>query len=319
MRIAYLILCHLDPKHIKRLTDKITNSTGDEAFVHVDGKCDVKPFEQELKANPHVHILSQRVRVYWAGYSSIEATINLFKAALSWEKGGQRFDRFVILQGLEYPIKTNQEIHTFFEKRPETEFILAQNISESDNPKEVHKYFLYWYLDFGTQLWARILHRAYMVLFLKSGKIPRFKKSYVMNNANEKMEIYQGSAQFGVTRKLAEYIVQFHDQNEKFNRYFQTAYAPDESYFHTIVYNSPFVKYTPDGKAVTRPHLTNFENLTYFEYPTVVTHFKEKKDWPKLRDSGFLFFRKASSESKELLDYIDEQHLLNEKENSEIK
>ena len=51
----------------------------------------------------------------------------------------------------------------------------------------------------------------------------------------------------------------------------------------------------------------------------VVTLFKEKKDWPKLRDSGFLFFRKASSESKELLDYIDEQHLLKETEGNKIK
>ena len=39
-----------------------------------------------------------------------------------------------------------------------------------------------------------------------------------------------------------------------------------------------------------------------------VTLFKEKKDWPKLRDSGFLYFRKASSESRELLDYIDQIH-----------
>ena len=87
-------------------------------------------------------------------------------------------------------------------------------------------------------------------------------------------------------------------------------YAPDEAYFHTIVYNSPFVRHTPDGKAVARPHLTDFENLTYFEYPTTVMLFTEKKDWAKLQDSGFLFFRKASSESKELLDYIDAQHLL---------
>ncbi len=60
--------------------------------------------------------------------------------------------------------------------------------------------------------------------------------------------------------------------------------------------------------------MTDFENLTYFEYPADVTLFTEKKDWPKLRDSGFLFFRKASSQSKELLDFIDEQHRTQEKE-----
>ena len=103
-----------------------------------------------------------------------------------------------------------------------------------------------------------------------------------------------------MTRKLAEYLVRFHDENPGFNRYFRTMYAPDEAYFHTIVYNSPFAAHTPKGKAAASPHLTDFENLTYFEYPADVTLFTEKKDWPKLRDSGFLFFRKASSQSKVL-------------------
>ena len=129
-------------------------------------------------------------------------------------------------------------------------------------------------------------------LFLKAGRIPHFKKNYVKNNADEKMDVYQGCAQFGVTGGLAAYIVQFHDENKGFNRYFRTMYAPDEAYFHTIVYKSPFVQ---------------------------STLFTQKEDWPKLRDSGFLFFRKASSESGELLDYIDAQHLLQEKEDGKAE
>lgn len=218
----------------------------------------------------------------------------------------------MILQGLEYPIKTNQEIHNFFEEKPKKEYILAQNISETNNPKEKHKYSLYWYLDNASTIGVKAIHRLNSALFLRTGIIPAFKKNYVRDNSGAKMQIYQGCAQFGVTRQLAEYIVKFHDENPEFNKYFQTMYAPDESYFHTIVYNSPFVKNTPDGKAVTRPHLTNFENLTYFEYPKTVTLFTRKNDWPKLRDSGYLFFRKASSERRELLDYIDEQHTLKE-------
>ena len=228
--------------------------------------------------------------------------------------GGQRFDRFVILQGLEYPIKTNQEIHNFFEENQKKEFILAQNISETTNPKEKHKYSLFWYLDSTYSIGVKVIHKLNSALFIKTGIIPAFKSNYVRDSSGAKMQVYQGCAQFGVTRQLAEYIVKFHDENSEFNRYFKTMYAPDESYFHTIVYNSPFVKNTPDGKAITRPHLTNFENLTYFEYPTTVTLFTRSNDWTKLRDSGFLFFRKASSESKELLDYIDEQHMLKKME-----
>ena len=67
MKIAYLILCHTDPNHIKRLTNKITKDSGNEAFVHVDGKSDIAPFEHALKDNAHVHMIKQRFNVYWGG------------------------------------------------------------------------------------------------------------------------------------------------------------------------------------------------------------------------------------------------------------
>ena len=34
MKIAYMILCHVDPKHIGRLVRKITYGTQNEAFIH---------------------------------------------------------------------------------------------------------------------------------------------------------------------------------------------------------------------------------------------------------------------------------------------
>ena len=217
------------------------------------------------------------------------------------------FDRFVLLQGLEYPIKSNKEIDEFFEHNKKTEFILAQNISKKKDVREEHKYRLFYDLDRAHKITRKVIHKINTTL-MWHGFVPHLKPNYVRDAAGRKMDIYQGCAQFGLTADMVRYIVQFHDENPKFNKYFKSMYAVDESYFHTIVYNSPFVKNTPDGKAVTRPHLTDFENLTYFEYPVTVTLFTKIEDWPKLRDSGFLYFRKASSESKELLDYIDEIH-----------
>lgn len=67
MTIAYLVLCHVDPEHIKRLTDKITKGTKDVAFVHVDRKCDIKPFQRILKNNSQVKLIKERVAVHWGG------------------------------------------------------------------------------------------------------------------------------------------------------------------------------------------------------------------------------------------------------------
>lgn len=307
MRIAYLILCHIDPEHISRLARKITENTSNAAFVHVDAKQDIAPFRQLLQGQEKVYLLENRTDVRWGGFSAIEATINLIRYALN--EGD--FDRFVLLQGLEYPILSNQAIDAFFEKQPQTEFLLAQNISKKKDWHEEHKYRLFWDLDNAKKISRKVLHRIYGCI-LKTKKIPKLRPNYVEDKDGRKLDIFQGGSRFAVTADAARYFVEFYDSNPGFNRYFKHVYAVDESYFHTVLYNSPYVKNTPDGKAVDRPHLEDFKNLTYFEYPVQATLFTSPADWPKLKNSGYLYFRKASSESRELLDLIDREHMAEE-------
>lgn len=302
MKIAYLILCHTDPQHIARLSKKLLNGTENEIFIHVDAKADIVAFKHELENVKRIHFLKKRTRVYWGGYSAVEATIELLRVAL--ECG--TFERFVLLQGLEYPIASNKYIDEFFQNHSKTEFMRAQNISIKKDWHEQHKYRLFYFLD-NKNIFVKVLHKCNSIL-CQMKVIPHLKKSYAIDKNGAKLDIYQGCAQFGITRKAAEYIVSFHEGNPKFNLYFKSMYAVDESYFHTILYNSEYAKNTVDGMAVDRPHLTDFENLTYFEYPVQVTLFTQTSDWEKIKNSGFLYFRKASSESKELLDLIDLEH-----------
>lgn len=65
MKIAYLILCHTDPKHIRRLAEKVTKGTENEAFVHIDKKADGPAFRQALEGLPHVHVLKNNRKVWW--------------------------------------------------------------------------------------------------------------------------------------------------------------------------------------------------------------------------------------------------------------
>ena len=303
MKIAYLILCHIDPDHIARLVRKITDGTEHTAFVHVDAKSDRKIFEAALCDCSRSVVVGGSVDVRWGGFRAVEATVGLMKAAMAHGD----YDRFVLMQGLEYPIKSNEEILSFFQEHPKTEFILAQNISQSKEKRETHKYRLFYFLDHSNVFPVRILHWLNHQM-LKCGIVPHCKPAHAVSRLGQKMDIHQGCAQFALTREAVEYVIRFHMDNPRFNRYFRSVYAADEAYFHTIIYNSHLIENTPDGRAVFRPHLTNFQNVTFFEYPKKVTIFKRKEDWPKLAQSGFLFFRKATSESKELLDYIDEIH-----------
>ena len=49
-------------------------------YVHVDAKSDVNITSKDL---PNFYVLGERVAVYWGGFSQIQATVNLFAAALA--------------------------------------------------------------------------------------------------------------------------------------------------------------------------------------------------------------------------------------------
>lgn len=300
MKIAYLVLCHTDPDHVARLAKKLTVGTKNAVFLHVDKKADVAPFQTLLRGIERVYFVEDRVKVYWGGFSSVQATINGFRQAV--QKGG--FDRYVLLQGLEYPIKSNKEIEKFFEDHKTTEYIRAQNISKSDRMEDQRKTRLFWNMDKRKNpFWWGINNLNFV--FLKWKVLPKTRRNTVKLNGKRR-DIYQGCAQIALTDEAVKYIIKTYDENKAFNRYFSHVFASDESYFHTVIYNSGYVSHTPDMGALQNKELVELENLTYFEYGKSVALFTEREIYDRLKGTDFLFVRKVSSESRQLVDYIDE-------------
>lgn len=304
MQIAYLVITHTDPEFIRRLAEKVTRCTTNHVFVHVDGKIAIDGFERALAGLSNVHLLKERKAVYWGGYASIEATILLLSAAA----GAGKFDRYVLLQGLDYPIKNNTEIDEFFEAHADTEFIRAASETDSNSNKDKHKYILRYHMDSPSKLarWRRGIN-VLILRYFPFG-LPR---PYVTID-RKRCEIYRGWAQFALTHAAVEYLLDFHNAHPEYNNYFRHVYAADESYFHTIIYNSHFDSKTVDGHPVAQKDrsILSLLNLTYFEYPDVVRMFQQAEEFEILEGSGYLYFRKASSKSTELLDHIDARHQL---------
>ena len=303
MRIAYIIFAYIDPKYIGRLANKLVVNTDNEVFIHCDKKVDIKPFLDSCGNNKSIHFVKKRVVISWGGFSSNEGSVNSFREALATGK----FDRFVVLTGLEYPIRSNDSILEFFEENKDTEYIRAANESKSTDINNLHKYCFYWFLD-DINILKKIINKLNAFL-LESKILIKFKKPYIILNY-KKHDIYRGWAHIALTDKAVKYIINFHDSNPTFNKYFKSSYASGESYFHTILYNSPFIRNVPKECPIPEEErsLNSFLNVTYFEYPVNVTVFKYKSDYQKLKDSNYLFFRKVTSDSKELLDYIDIMH-----------
>ena len=303
MRIAFLNLCHTDAPVVARAAAKLLKYEDFDMYVHVDYKSEMAPFIDALSGVPRLYFTDERQKVYWGGFNAIRATIMLLKQALA---SAREYDYFVLLQNLDYPIRSNEFIHHFFDISSGTEFIRGCSISRSKDWHFSRKYKIYNQRDddFYTNKHSKPrMYMRYAHMLIKSFKT--ILSNGVIIDNGQVYNLYYGAAQWAITRDLAKYFVEFYDTHPEFNHFMEHIQFPDEEYFHTIVHNSPFkykcVKYDEPAER----WLVNWRNLHYFEYPGTITVLTES-DYNKIISEEAIFVRKVrSGVSDGLLDRID--------------
>lgn len=304
MKVAFLNLCHCEPEIVARVARKLTKNENFDMYVHVDAKQDITPFQEKMQGISRVYWVKRRHKVYWGGYNAIEATLTMMREALASERN---YDYLVLLQNLDYPIKSNEEIQQFFEKNKGKEFIRGCKIAKTKDWHYARKYKIYnkrdddFYLNNKSKI-KKILHDGLLALVSMS----TIGFNGIIKEGGGAFKLYYGTAQWAITRECAEYISDFEKSHPKFNKKMRHIQFPDEEYFHTIVHNSEFkyhcIKYDEDEKR----WLVNWRNIHYFEYPKEITVFDEK-DYEKLMAREELFIRKVKQGiSDKLMDMIDQ-------------
>ena len=304
MKVAYLIMTHKDPILLKRLVNRLTEDMDNYCFIHIDKKVDINKFK-DIKENKQIQYIKDRVSVSWSAWTYTIALMNSIKQALEYDE----FDRFVFLQGLDYPIKTNKEIRKFFEKNKDIEFVSAMKIDKKSNVNEKIKFSVRWFMD-EKNIFEKLMNDICKVF--KVLKLNIKVKSLSIKCKDKKYCIYRGWAHMCLTNKAIKYIFNSYENNKKLVKYFKGVYCPEESYFHTIVYNNldKFKVYNRYDNEQDEPLHNRLLNLTYFEYPKQVTIFKNHNELENLKlKDDFLFIRKLTSEdSVELMDYLDKKN-----------
>jgi len=117
MKVAFLIMAHHQLGHLANLIEAL-NCDWIHFFIHVDKKVDITEFLRLIPRYANIIFLknSQRIQVYWGGYSQVIATLNLLKVA---QKCGEYFDRFCLLSGSDFPIKKISYIKSAFDTKEE--------------------------------------------------------------------------------------------------------------------------------------------------------------------------------------------------------
>ncbi len=306
MRIAYLILAHADPPQLQRL---VNAANGEHAFffIHVDKKQDIKEFSQ-IERGGNIQFSERRTKVNWGGFGMVHATLTLMRQALD---SGTIFDYFVLMSGLDYPIKSNQFIAEYLAKHRGREFIKYINLLEAaflEYKATRIRFHDHELMDLG----GRVLRRVARLMGL--GKIPALslERRYL-----EGFIPHYGSQWWALTQDCVKYILRFVDENREFVNFHRFTDVPDQMFFHTIIMNSDFAKRTNRRAeyvywvGMNHPVKEAGDTIKYVDWsldralPAIL-----ERDFEALKRSECLFARKfTTARSLKLIEQID-RHLL---------
>jgi hypothetical protein len=299
MKIAYLVLSHDNPTHLNRLI-RACSSGSSAFFVHIDRKSRMNEFVNVRGEN--VHFSRKRIPIYWADYSIVEASLLLMQDALADQR---RFDYYLLLSGADYPLQPVSYIENFFKRNNGKEFINMVRMPNDAAGKPISR--LTRYTPRHDSTWTGKIKRK---LLQRTGLLPT-ERDYI--KALGSLIPYAGSTWWALTREACGYIRDYVAEQPGVVDFFKDVFCPDESFFQTIIGNSPY------GPRIQR-------NLTYTDWssggphPASITdkHLQFFREKATVRTSDvygegeLLFARKFSDKSEDVVRRID--HIREEKE-----
>jgi hypothetical protein len=295
VQLVFLVLAHENPIQLARLLRAIEGTCA-RIFVHIDGSRSIAPFRQATTGIKHVEFLdgADRIPVFWAGFSMVQATLNLMRRAREQVPGRARF---CLLSGMDYPIKDSKTIQSALAS--DKEFIRIDTRLVTGAWHLRHVRFAH-FMDFpGTRigLVRKLVQRI---------RIPRAVTC--------KIPLYWGSQWWALSGNCMDFILSFVEQNPDYSDFHRHTFAPDEIYFHSIVKSSPFPIFHDVESASDVP--------AYIALPERGIHFidwvviggkprpktMELQDLERLLSSPALFTRKCvDPASTSLLDALDKR------------
>lgn len=286
---AYLILAHNNFQILKKLI-RLLDDPRNDIYIHVNKK--VKKFDPE----DFLHIpeksrliFIERRKVDWGAYTQIEAELALIREAV---KTG--YDYYHYISGVDLPLKSQQDIHDFFDRNEGKEFV---HFDRKENFLKYADRIRYYHLlqRRPSSRWGRIAYRIFHEITIDAQKllgVNRLRK--------QKFEFWLGADWFSITDSLARYIL---SQEEFIRRTFRFTRIGDEILIQTIVYNSDFKDKLYD-KNFDNNYMACLRNVDWMRGNPYVW---KSKNFEELMNSGFLFARKFDSgHDNEIVDRIYE-------------
>ena len=274
-RIAFILLCHKDPKGVIAQARRLTAS-GDYVAIHFDGRANARDFDAvrgALADNPSVVFAQRRWKCGWGEWSLVGATLEAVRAAAS---AFPQATHFYMLSGDCMPIKSAEYAHAFLDAE-DCDYIESFDFFESDwiktGFKEERLIYRHW---FNERKRKRLFYASYDLQ----------KRLGLTRRIPADIQVMIGSQWWCLRRQTIEKVLEFCATRPDVLRFFATTWIPDETFFQTIV---PHV--VPRKEIRTR----TLTYLVFTDYGMPVTFYNDHYDL--LMGQNYLFARKISPEA----------------------
>lgn len=222
---AYLLVANANFRVVEACLRMIDDPRND-IYLLLDAKSKVSE-EQKKRFSACVSqstlTFSEQI-VNWGGWSQISAVLSLLKQA---NHADCDYSYVHFLQGSDLPIRSQDEIHAFFEANQGKEFV---QIEKNRTPMAQRKA---WYRHFFCH--SRFFRTGKPIKALNFGLMELQKLLHIRKNTD--IELYQGSALFSITGACAQYI---ESREREIHKRFYLSLAADEVFLQSMLMASPF-------------------------------------------------------------------------------
>lgn len=298
MKIAFLIMAFDRPIHLKKLIEKI-NCKEFHFYIHIDANSNIEEFKYELAHIDNCFFIKNREHIMWGSISVVLAMISLLKQA----NKSCHYDRFQLLSGHDYPIKSKKELLDFY-KNNHSNFITTWKIFNKNSlvqNNKIYKYHMNHIPIFNKKHGERknsIIKRSFIIFVSNLFKFFSYK---LMPNRNLPSDLYKGNMWFSVNNEFVESFLEWLKTCEgkemiKFSKYLP---CPDEIVINTfanIYFKKDIVSF--DEKYIHGLHFIQWSNKSG---PGSIN----ASNLIDLKKSSALFARKFDNNSDKILKEID--------------
>lgn len=285
MKHAYLILAHGSYALLQRLVSAIDDERND-IFIHIDRKQKDLP-HLKVKRSRLFLLNEERVSVFWGDVSVVAAEFALMAFAYKQDE----YAYYHLLSGVDLPLKSQNDIHTFFETHQGKEFIGFYD--GADLPasliRKVQRYHVF-AQDFRGSGLVFLAKRIARALVIRAQELLGIKR-------HTNIRFAKGTQWWSLTDALIESLLS--KQDEILSLYKHT-FCADEIAIQTYVYNSPFMEqvFAPEDEAKSSLRHIGWRDGALYDWT--------RADYEDLKRSTALFARKFNEEDPDFLDSIIE-------------